>query len=348
MRPSTTVVHAGGAPAAQGAPFRAGPTFASTYRFSGAPDPAIDMYGRWTNPTWADVERALGDLEGGPVLAFASGMAAIAAVLGAHLSPGDAVVLPSDGYFGTRAVAERYLRRWGIEVRFMPTAADQPGGYLDGAQMLWLETPSNPGLDVCDVRALSDAARAGGLLVVVDNTTATPLGQQPLALGADLSVCSDTKATGGHSDIVMGHVAARDPDLLAPVREWRTLVGAIPGPMEAWLLLRSLATLDLRLDRQCATALALAELLQAHPAVRGVRYPGLPSDPSYPIASRQMRRYGPIVGFELPDLALAARFLAAATLILEATSFGGVHTTAERRARWGSDGVSDGFIRLSV
>jgi cystathionine gamma-lyase len=306
------------------------------------------MYGRWTNPTWADAERALGDLEGGPVLAFASGMAAIAAVLGAHLSPGDAVVLPSDGYFGTRAVAERYLRRWGIEVRFMPTAADQPGGYLDGARMLWLETPNNPGLDVCDVHALSNAAHARGLLVVVDNTTATPLGQQPLALGADLSVCSDTKATGGHSDIVMGHVAARNADLLAPVREWRTLVGAIPGPMEAWLLLRSLATLDLRLDRQCASALALAELLQGHPAVRGVRYPGLPSDPSYPIASRQMRRYGPIVGFELPDLARAERFLAAATLILEATSFGGVHTTAERRARWGSDGVSDGFIRLSV
>ena len=174
------------------------------------------------------------------------------------------------------------------------------------------------------------------------------LSQAPLRLGADFSVASDTKAFNGHSDVVFGHVAVRDPELLAGVRQWRTLVGAIPGPMEAWLVHRGLATLDLRLARQSENALAVAELLSRHRAVSLVRYPGLKDDPSHAVARRQMRYFGAVVGFELADAATAERFFAACPLLFQATSFGGVHSSAERRVRWGTDKVGEGFIRLSV
>jgi cystathionine gamma-lyase len=174
------------------------------------------------------------------------------------------------------------------------------------------------------------------------------LSQTPLQLGADFSVASDTKAFNGHSDVVFGHVAVRDPELLVGVRQWRTLVGAIPGPMEAWLVHRGLATLDLRLARQSENALAVAVLLSRHRAVSLVRYPGLADDPSHPIARRQMRYFGAVVGFELADAATAQRFLSSCPLLFEATSFGGVHSSAERRVRWGTDQVGEGFIRLSV
>src|SRR5262249_19168646 len=159
----------------------------------------------------------------------------------------------------------------------------------------WLETPANPGLDVCDIAMLVEAAHAKGLLVAVDNTTATALGQCPLELGADFSVASDTKGLTGHSDVVLGHVAVRDPGLAEKLLSWRTQMGAIPGPMEAWLAHRSLATLEMRLERQCKNALMIAEYLAGRPEVTGLRYPGLASDPSYAIAARQMRFYGQIV-----------------------------------------------------
>lgn len=213
---------------------------------------------------------------------------------------------------------------------------------------MWLETPSNPGLDVCDIRRLADAAHAAGALVAVDNTLATPLGQRPLELGADFSVASGTKALTGHGDLVLGYVTARDPEPAASVRVWRKTVGAIPGPMEAWLAHRSLATLQLRVDRQAANALALATALREREEVTGVRHPGLPSDPAHRVASAQMRRFGSVVSFALPDKDHAERFLAALRLTGEATSFGSVLSTAERRARWGGDAVPAGFIRFSV
>jgi len=217
-----------------------------------------------------------------------------------------------------------------------------------GVRLVFVETPSNPSLDVVDIEALAARVHAAGALLAVDNTTATVLSQAPLALGADFSVASDTKAFNGHSDVVFGHVAVRDPELLAGVRQWRTLVGAIPGPMEAWLVHRGLATLDLRLARQSASALAVAELLARHRAVSLVRYPGLTDDPSHPVARRQMRYFGAVVGFELADAEAAQRFLGSCRLLFEATSFGGVHSSAERRVRWGTDKVGEGFIRLSV
>jgi cystathionine gamma-lyase len=182
----------------------------------------------------------------------------------------------------------------------------------------------------------------------VDNTLATPLGQRPLDLGADFSVASDTKALTGHGDLMLGHVAARDPELAAGIRFWRKTVGAIPGPMEAWLAHRSLATLQLRLQRQDANALAVAEALRDRPEVSALRYPGLPGDPSHEVAARQMRRFGCVVSFTLRDEASAERFLGSLRLVMQATSFGSVHSSAERRGRWGGDAVEPGFIRFSA
>jgi cystathionine gamma-lyase len=219
---------------------------------------------------------------------------------------------------------------------------------LKGAALLWIESPTNPGLDVCDIAALSAAAHDVGALVAVDNTTATVLGQRPLALGADFSVASDTKAMSGHADIVLGHIATANVQWAEKLRLWRTRMGAIPGPMEVWLAHRSLATLDVRLERQNASAMKVAAFLDAHSKVENVRYPGLVTDASYSIASRQMTGFGGVIAFTLSDKAAVERFFAATTLVSEATSFGGVHTSAERRARWGGDTVADGYIRLSI
>lgn len=348
LRDATRVVHAGLPAPVQGTPFRPGPVLASTFHLSGEPGDTPYAYGRFDNPTWTAFEAALSELEGGPSVVFASGMAAVTAVMGCTLSPGDVVVMPSDCYYTSRVVAEGYLASIGVELRTAPTAGNRQAEHLDGARLLWLESPSNPGLEVCDIAALAAEARARGVLVAVDNTTATPLAQRPLALGADLCVASDAKALTGHSDLMLGHVAARDPEWAAKLRLWRSRMGAVPGPMEVWLAHRSLATLDVRLERMCANALAVAGFLAGHPSVTRVRYPGLPSDPSHAQAARQMSRFGHVVGFELADRGAADRFLRAAQLVAEATSFGGVHTTAERRARWGGDAVAEGFIRLST
>ncbi|MEU1128890.1 cystathionine gamma-lyase [Streptomyces sp. NPDC005900] len=329
-----------------------GPVFAAHFHLPGDPTGGY-AYARDENPTWTHLERAIGELEAPgagedvETLVFASGMAAISAVLFSQLRAGDAVVLPDDGYQVLPLVREQ-LTAYGIEVRTAPTGGDAQLDVLDGAKLLWIETPSNPGLDVCDVRRLAAAARARGALVAVDNTLATPLGQRPLELGADFAVASGTKMLTGHGDILLGYVACRDAELTASVRRWRKIVGAIPGPMEAWLAHRSLATLHLRADRQNANALALAEALRSRPEVTGLRYPGLPDDPSYPIASRQMRRFGCVVSFTLPTRERAERFLEALRLVDDATSFGGVRSTAERRRRWGGDNVPEGFIRFSA
>lgn len=335
-----------------------GPVFAAHFHLPGDPTGPY-TYGRDDNPTWTLLEQAIGELEApdqggdeatGPdveTLVFASGMAAISAVLFSQLRADDVVVLPDDGYQALPLVREQ-LTAYGIEVRTAPTGGDAQLDVLDGAKLLWIETPSNPGLDVCDIRRLADAAHARGALVAVDNTLATPLGQRPLELGADFSVASGTKMLTGHGDILLGYVACRDAELTASVRRWRKIVGAIPGPMEAWLAHRSLATLQLRAERQNANAMALAEALRARDEVTGLRYPGLPDDPSHKIASQQMRRFGCVVSFTLPSRERADRFLDALRLVDDATSFGGVRSTAERRGRWGGDAVAEGFIRLSA
>ncbi|WP_446033591.1 cystathionine gamma-lyase [Streptomyces olivaceus] len=328
-----------------------GPVFAAHFHLPGEPTGPY-TYGRDENPTWTHLERAIGELEAPgetdvETLVFASGMAAISSVLFSQLGAGDVAVLPDDGYQALPLVRAQ-LEAYGIEVRTAPTGGDAQLDVLDGARLLWIETPSNPGLDVCDVRRLVEAAHTRGALVAVDNTLATPLGQRPLELGADYSVASGTKQLTGHGDVLLGYVAGRDAGAMAAVRRWRKIVGAIPGPMEAWLAHRSIATLQLRVDRQDATALQVAEALRGRREVTGLRYPGLPDDPSHEVAARQMLRYGCVVSFTLPTRARADRFLDALRLVEGATSFGGLRSTAERRGRWGGDAVPEGFVRLSV
>jgi cystathionine gamma-lyase len=342
----TRVVHAGLPDPRQYEPLLPGPQFAAVYHLSGDPTGAPFEYGRYGNPTWARWETALGELEGGQAVSFASGMAAVAAVLLPRLGSGDVLLLPEDGYPSVRDLAARQLVPRGVEVRSAPTVAYPES--LDGVTFVWIESPSNPGLDVCDIAAVCDAAHELGALVSVDNTLATPLGQRPLALGADFSVSSDSKHATGHSDLILGHVAVRDAAFARDVHAWRREAGSVPGPFEVWLAHRSLATLDVRLERQCATALALAATLDERSDVVDVRYPGLPGDASHALAERQMTRFGSIVAFDVGTRERAERFLAGCSLVAEATSFGGVHSLAERRARWSGNEVGEGFIRFSV
>jgi cystathionine gamma-lyase len=342
----TRCVHAGLPAPSPGQPFLPGPVFAAPYHldpFAG-PAAATDGYGRPDNASRRRLEAAIGELEGGSCLTFASGQAAITGMLLTLLAPGDTVLLPADGYYAVRGFAAVTLERLGVRVRTAPTAGPYPA--FDGVTLVLLESPANPALDVCDVAALAAAAHAAGALVAVDNTTATPLGQRPLDLGADLVVASGTKALTGHSDLLLGYLAGRDEDLLARVRLWRNQTGGIPGAFDAWLAHRSLGTLDLRLARQSANAAAVASLLAGRADVAGVRWPGLAGDPAYDIAARQMRRIPGIVSFDLGSAERVGRFLAASRLVFAATSFGGLHTSADRRAQWGDD-VGEGFVRLS-
>ena len=316
----------------------------SMYHLPGAAEGARG-YGRVDNPTWEHLERALTHLEDAPSLAFPSGMAAICAALAVTLDAGDRLVLPSDGYYATRLLASRFLGGLGIEVEERATSRMAEGD-LTGVSVVFAESPSNPGLDLCDLTALSCQTRAAGARLIVDNTTMTPFGQRPLNLGADIVVAADTKAPGGHSDLLMGHAATRDGDMMEALKDWRRLSGSIPGPFEAFLAHRGLETLELRLSRMWATARAIAPRLAAHPAVEAIRYPGLPGDPAHELAARQMRAPGFLIGVTLASEAAAERFLAC-PLLTPATSFGGIHSSAERRARWG-DAVPEGFVRLSV
>jgi len=349
MKNATKVLRAGQPEIKQGDPFLAGPTFAAPYHLSGDPATSAYQYGRYHNPTWTAYEKALTELEGGTAtVVFSSGMAAVAAIFGAVLKSGDKLVMPSDAYFAARMLASGFFTTLGINVQPAPTAGSAQKDFLNGASLLWIESPSNPNLDVCDIALLSEAAHAAGALVMVDNTTPSCLGQQPLNLGADFSLSADTKITTGHSDLILGHVSVRDTALGDKLRAWRTQMGSIAGPMEVWLAHRSLATLDMRIERLGKNALAIAEFLAARPEVKGLRYPGLPGDPSYPTASKQMNFFGSVISFELESRSAAESFLTNCKLVYEATSFGGLHTSAERRGRWGGDKVSEGFIRLSV
>ncbi len=353
MRDETRIIRSTLSPVVAGTPLHAGPVFAGPFHAPGDPANAPYSYARSHNPTWTELEHAIGQMESGvgytaEALVFASGMAACSAVFGAVLRPGDVVVLPSNAYFTARKLVQEFFVPMGITVRMAPTAGGAQAELLEGAKLLWLETPSNPTMEVCDVAALSKAAHEAGVLVAVDNTTATPLGQRPLALGADFSVASDAKAMTGHSDLLLGHVAVKDKGLLAKIDQWRTLTGGILGPMEAWLALRSIATLPLRLERSSHNAQVLAEWLKARREVEAVFYPGLKTHPNHAIAAAQMRYFGPVLCFTLRDKEAADTFLSTARLVTEATSFGGVTTTAERRARWGADDVPEGFIRMSA
>jgi cystathionine gamma-lyase len=324
--PSTRAAHAGLPPAAQGEPILPGPVLAAPYHLRGDPQSTPYGYGRDANPTWTALERAIGELDGGSTVVFPSGMAAVSAVVLPRLQPGDVLVACRDGYPGIRKLAEKDLEPKGIEVRLVPTDTEAIVAAADGARLVWVESPSNPLLDVCDLDAVR-AATSG--LLAVDNTLATPLGQQPLDHGADFAMLSGTKALTGHSDVLLGAVSVRDPALVGELVDWRIRSGSILGPFEAWLAHRSLGTLGIRLERQQANARALVEALEGR--VTHLRWPGV----------------GPVISFAFPNAQEAQAFLDDSRLVSEATSFGGIHSTAERRARWGTDDVPEGFIRFS-
>jgi len=320
---STRVVHAGLAAPSHGEPFLGGPVFQSANHWIGEMGPG--GYGRMDNPTWTAYESALGELEGADALVFASGMAAVAATLLPVLSPGDVVVVPHDAYPGVKVIATDHLARAGVEVRLVASTTEAFLEAADGASVLWVETPSNPGLTVIDIPRLA----ALPARLVVDGTLATPLRQRALDLGADVAMASASKYLTGHSDLVLGYAATRDAEWLGAMRSWRAIAGAIPGPFEVWLAHRSLPTLAVRLERAEANARALAAAL---PAALDPRYPGV----------------GAVLTFTLDSAGAAQAFLARSELVAEATSFGGVHSSAERRDRWGTDDVPPGLIRFSA
>lgn len=355
-RRAQTALVAAGRTSGAGQPLNVPLVLASTFRAapgSSTSSPGAAGAGREYSrgdgtPTWDALEEVLGELEGGCATAFSSGMAAIAAVFDL-LPAGSRVVAPTDCYSGVKALLAdgEQQGRWtaqSVDVTdtyaVLAAAAD--------ADLLWLESPTNPLLEVADLPALCRAGQGGRLLVGVDNTFATPLLQQPLALGADIVVHSATKFIGGHADLLLG-VAVADEQLAERLRRRREVAGATPGAMETFLALRGVRTMGVRLEQGQHSAGELARRLSGHPAVQRVRYPGLRSDPGYDRAMAQMSGFGAVLSFDLADAATADAVCDAVEVINSATSLGGVESTIERRNKLpGQEHVPPGLLRLSV
>jgi cystathionine gamma-synthase len=351
LRPESMVISAG---RPSGGPLNVPVVLASNFHSGPASAPGMEQgsrsYARTdATSTWEALEAAVGQVEGGHAVAFSSGMAAIAAVL--DLVPaGGRIVAPRDCYFGVgELLADAQQQgRWAVD-RVDLTDAASVRAAVAGADLLWLETPSNPLLDIADLPALCAEGRRAGAIVGADNTFATPLLQQPLALGADVVVHSATKFIGGHSDLLSGIAVARAESLAERLRHRRGLSGATPGALEAYLALRGLRTLAVRLDRGQSNAGELARRLDEHPAIGRVRYPGLPGHPGHHTAATQMAGFGAVLAFEAADAATADRICDAVRLIVHATSLGGVETTIERRSKLpGQTHLPAGLLRLSV
>ncbi|GAA2031592.1 PLP-dependent transferase [Agromyces tropicus] len=330
LHPETLAVHVGRPAREPDAPMSTPVHLASTYHAGGAA-----AYGRYGNPSWSAFEEALGALEGGSCVALASGMAAISAVL--SLVPvGGTVVAPRHSYTGTIGLLEDLVATRGATVRYVDVRdTGAVADAADGADLVWVESPTNPALEVGDLPSIARAAHAAGARFAVDNTFATPLLQRPLDDGADLVVHSATKSISGHSDVLMGAVVTRDDDLRDRIVAHRSLHGAVPGPFEVFLAMRGLRTLPVRLERAQATARDLVGRFTGHPALEEVRYPG----------------FGTIISIVVAGGADAAERVAAATRVwVHATSLGGVESQLERRRRWSAeaDTIPEGLVRLSV
>lgn len=353
LSPATLAVTAGRPARDPGAPVNPAVVLSSTYVSAGVPQPGDPMYTRYDAPTWHPFEEALGALEASPLpaLVFGSGMAAVAATL-ALVPRGGRVVLPRHAYQVTLVLTADLAERSGLQVQTVDIAdTDATLAATHGAAMLWVESPTNPMLEVADLPALVAGAHAAGALVAVDNTFATPLGQQPLVHGADVVVHSVTKYLAGHSDVVLGAAITGDPDLRARLAAYRTTHGAIAGPWEVWLALRGLRTLALRVERSQRSAGVLAARLAEHPAVAEVRYPGLPTDPGHERASRLLGGFGSIIGLRPQGgRAAADAVVDAVRLWVPATSLGGVESMLERRRRFATESptVPEDLLRLSV
>jgi cystathionine gamma-synthase len=330
LSPATVVVHAGRPPHEADQPLNGAITMASTYVAGGDLE-----YGRYANPTWSGFEEALGALEGGRALAFASGLAAVSTVLDLVGRDG-VVVAPRHAYLGSIGQLGDLESRGRLKAVLVDIAdTDAVVAALDDdVALLWIESPTNPALEVADVARLVEAGHEAGATVVVDNTFATPLLQRPLDLGADIALHSVTKFLAGHSDVVMGALVVRDDQLYDVLKGRRDLVGAIPGTLEAWLALRGLRTLHLRLERAQANAAELARRLATHPAVTEVRYPG----------------FGAVLSVVLPTAGAADVLTHSTSLWVHATSLGSVESTFERRRRWQGEAatIPEGLVRMSV
>jgi cystathionine gamma-synthase len=329
LRPATVAVTSGRPPHEPDQPLNVPITMASTYVAGGDRE-----YGRYTNPSWTAFEDALGALEGGRCLSYASGMAAVTTLLDL-VATGDKVVAPRHTYQGTLVqLADLEMRgRLTTElVDITDTAA--VAAACEDAALMWLESPTNPALEVADVPAVVEAAHAAGARVVVDNTFLTPLLQKPLDLGADLVLHSATKYLSGHSDLLLGAIVTRDEELYGVLKNRRDVQGNHPGPFEAWLALRGLRTLALRVDRASSNAAELASRLAGHAQAADVRYPGM----------------GGMIALVLPSADHADLLVRSTSLWVHATSLGGVESTFERRRRWKSESktIPEGLVRLSV
>ena len=345
IRPESWLVSAG-RPAEPGAPLNVPLVPASNFIMGSGRHYSRDG----GTPTWEALEEIVGGLESGRAVAFASGMAAIAAVFD-QLRAGAVVVLPDDCYQGVAGLAAAGAEkgRWSVE----RLAVSDTAGWVQAcgtADLIWLESPSNPLLTVADLEAVCAAPRKPGAIVAVDNTFATPLNQQPLELGATVSLQSATKLIGGHSDLLAGVATTRDEAVWHALKRTRELNGATPGTLEAYLAARGARTLALRLQRAQQTAMILAERLEDHPLVSRVRYPGLPSHPTHAVARRVLRGFGTIVSFDLAGGAeMADAVCENVRLIHHATSLGAVESTIERRSAIpGQEHLPPSLLRLSV
>ena len=330
LHPETSAITAGRPEVAPDASLNPPVVFSSTYHAGGPVG-----YGRYGNESWTALESAISELEGGQTLSFSSGMAAISAVF-SILPIGAPVVASNQGYSGTMGLLNQHHASGRLEVRFVEvTNTEEVIGAMKGAALLWLESPTNPCLDIADLPTLIAAAKKQNIGVGVDNTFATPLVQQPLSMGADIVMHSVTKFLAGHSDVVLGSLSTSDPALFKRLEESRRFNGSIPGPFEAWLALRGIRTFPVRFRAAEANAKSLVERLQKHSMITKVRYPG----------------FGAVISFEIDGNAeKAEKVCETSRLIAHATSLGGVESLWERRRRWAgeSPSVPEQLIRLSV
>ncbi|WP_449374576.1 trans-sulfuration enzyme family protein [Arthrobacter psychrolactophilus] len=358
LSPDTLVVAAGRPAREHDAPVNSPIVLSSTYVGTGTVVDGDRAYGRYSNPTWDPLEEALSALEGAtlPGLIFSSGLAAVSAAL-SLIPAGGVLVMPIHSYQGALVMAQELEAKGMFTLRTVDIAnndeviAALTGSGEKAADMLWLESPTNPMLEVADIHVLARSAQAVGAIVVTDNTFSTPLVQKPLELGSDIVLHSVTKYLSGHSDVIMGALVTSNPELRATLLHHRSIHGAIAGPFEAWLALRGLRTLALRVERSQASALTLATRLETHDGVSRVLFPGLPGDPGHVRATAQMTGYGSVLCIEIAGGEDAAEAVVEALrLWTPATSLGGVESLIERRRRHANEPVSvpANLLRLSV
>ncbi|MCZ9884174.1 trans-sulfuration enzyme family protein [Arthrobacter sp. B2a2-09] len=361
--PDTVVVAAGRPERSHDQPVNPPIVLSSTYFGTGALSDGDRGYGRYANPTWDPFEEALAQLEGAelPGLLYASGLAAVSSAL-SLVPAGGVLVMPTHSYAGSLVMATELAAKGILELRTVDIAdtdavkAQLAPADAKPASMLWIESPTNPMLGIADVQALAAAAHEAGAIVVTDNTFSTPLVQQPLSLGSDVVLHSVTKYLAGHSDVVLGALVTSNAGLRAELLHHRIIHGGIAGPFEAWLALRGLRTLALRIERSQASAATLAERLSTHPRVESVRFPGLPNDPGHERAKSQMKGFGSILCIQLKGdgdrsgADAADQLVRALRLWLPATSLGGVESLIERRRRHTAEPLSvpDNLVRMSV